>query len=88
MMFLASTVWAPWSFVTSIRPPPNDVDFVLTHQELDALRVLTDDFVLFIENAGVIQTDVFAIDALGLGILEILPNVGGMKKAFSRNTPY
>ena len=88
-MFFVSTVCAPWSPVTSIRPPPNSRAVPLMTSTL-FLRIknsipfecLATILFFFSTNAGVIQAlNIFAFDALRLRIQEILPNISRMKLA-------
>ncbi len=58
------------------------IHFVLLHQELDALGVLGDDFVLAVENFGVIELRILALNALFGGVLEVFPNVGRVQQRF------
>ncbi len=66
----------------------DQVHLVLAEQKLDALGVFGDDLILAIEHPGVIQLRVFAGDALGFGMFEVLPHVGGMEKSFGGNAAH
>ena len=50
-------------------------------------RVLGDDLVLSIEYLRVIQLRIFALDSLGLRMLEVFPNISGVEQSFGRDAP-
>ena len=50
-------------------------------QHLDAFGMLGDDAVLALLHLGVIEARIFDVDAVGFGVDEMLPDIGGMEQA-------
>src|ERR1035441_4225753 len=57
-------------------------------EHLDALGVLVDYAVLALLHLGVIEARVFDVDAVGLGVDEVLPDIGGMEQALGRDASH
>ena len=57
-------------------------------QHLDALGVLVDDAVLALLHLGVIEARVFDVDAVGFGVDEVLPDIGGVEQALGGDTSH
>src|SRR6185369_6306260 len=57
-------------------------------QHLDALGMFVDDSVLALLHLRVVQPRIFDIDAVGFGVDEMFPNVGGMEQAFGRDASH
>src|ERR1035441_4686831 len=55
---------------------------------LDSLGMLVDDAVLAFLHLGVIEARVFDVDAVGLGVDEVLPDIGGMEQALGRDASH
>ena len=58
------------------------VHLVLLHQELDAFGVLGDDPFLRSQDLRVVDARVFALEAFVGGVLEALPDIGGVEEGF------
>ena len=63
----------------------DDVHLVFLHQELDALGMLGDDFILAVEYQREIQTWIFAMNSFFDGMLETVPNIGRVEEGFGGN---
>src|SRR5579863_9373303 len=61
------------------------IDLVLLHQELDALGVLGNDLILAVEDQGEIEAGIVAMQAIGLRMLEALPDIGGVEEGLGGN---
>ena len=57
-------------------------------KHFDALGVLGDDAVLALLDLGVIEARVFDVYAVGFGVDEMLPDVGGVEQAFGGDTSH
>ena len=65
------------------------LDLVLLHQELEALGVLGDDFLLALLNRGPVQlARVHAFDAEFLGLFQVIPEFGVEQQRLGRDAAH
>ena len=64
------------------------LDLGALQQEFDAFGVLGDDPVLALLHFGIVEARVFAVDAVLVGVFEMLPDIGGVEQGLGGNAAH